>query len=136
MSSNEYMNTYMKNRYRERMAEAKKHLGGKCVKCGATEDLDFDHIDSKTKTFTIGCAWSVSSERFWEEIKKCQLLCKKCHKIKTNEYWDRPQNKPRHGTFWFYKKYKCRCGPCTKAYTKTCKKYKETYEKKKHGSVA
>jgi len=28
-------------------------LGGRCVRCGATEDLEFDHIDPSTKRFTI-----------------------------------------------------------------------------------
>lgn len=58
-------------------------LGGKCVECGSTEDLHFDHIDPKTKVFTI----SRSLNRRWEvlqvELEKCQLLCAPHHRDKT-----------------------------------------------------
>jgi hypothetical protein len=28
-------------------------LGGRCVRCGANEDLEFDHIDPSTKVFAV-----------------------------------------------------------------------------------
>ena len=58
-------------------------LGGKCVGCGITEDLQFDHIDRKNKSFTIGKCLGYSLERLIPEAQKCQLLCKSCHQIKT-----------------------------------------------------
>lgn len=59
-------------------------LGGKCVGCGTTENLQFDHIDRKKKSFTIGKILESSLEnKLIPEAKKCQLLCKSCHQIKT-----------------------------------------------------
>ena len=59
-----------------------------CIKCGYKEHavaLDFDHIDSETKEFTIGTAYtSVSLKRLYKEIDKCQVLCANCHRIKTH----------------------------------------------------
>lgn len=73
---------------RERKAKNKSYLiemlGGKCVGCGVTENLQFDHIDRKQKTFTIGKRLESSLEnKLIPEAKKCQLLCKCCHQIKT-----------------------------------------------------
>ena len=61
---NEYSRQYSKDNRekinknsRERKAKNKAYLiemlGGKCVGCGVTENLQFDHIDRKQKTFTI-----------------------------------------------------------------------------------
>jgi 5-methylcytosine-specific restriction endonuclease McrA len=80
---NEYMRTYMLNRYHERRAEAFRKLGGSCVLCGATSDLEVDHREWREKSFSIAKLWSVSRKRFEEELKKCQLLCKDCHAAKT-----------------------------------------------------
>lgn len=51
--------------------------------CSATEELHFDHIDPDSKSFEIGTSDSVSEERFWREILKCQLLCKLHHTEKS-----------------------------------------------------
>ena len=72
---------------RERDKERKKllteMLGGKCVSCGTTENLQFDHIDPTTKSFSIGKRYRCKD--VFEEIKKCQLLCCDCHWKKTSE---------------------------------------------------
>ena len=60
-----------------------EHLGGKCVGCGATENLQFDHIDRTKKSFTIGKYMGYTLEKLIEEADKCQLLCKECHQYKT-----------------------------------------------------
>ena len=60
-----------------------EHLGGKCVGCGATENLQFDHIDRTKKSFTIGKCMGYALEKLIEEADKCQLLCKECHQYKT-----------------------------------------------------
>ena len=45
-------------------------LGGKCVKCDTTENLEIDHI--------------LSVQRGGKDIaNNCQLLCKKHHQLKT-----------------------------------------------------
>jgi 5-methylcytosine-specific restriction endonuclease McrA len=63
------------------------------VDAGATEGLEFDHIDPSTKEFTIS-----GLSRAWDvlvtEAAKCQLLCRPCHVAKGAE--DRPE--PAHGT--------------------------------------
>ena len=62
------------------------HLGGKCVRCGATERLEFDHIIKDTKSYTIGSSLTCFTiEELIEEANKCQLLCRPCHIIKTKE---------------------------------------------------
>tara|TARA_R100000742_G_C4246344_1_gene65233 strand:- start:83 stop:778 length:696 start_codon:yes stop_codon:yes gene_type:complete len=60
-------------------------LGGKCVQCGATERLQFDHIIPSEKSFNI--CYSYNLEKVFEELDKCQLLCPKCHLEKTKDDW-------------------------------------------------
>ena len=59
-----------------------------CKECGYKEypvALDFDHINPKTKEFTIGTSYtSVSLKRLYKEIDKCQILCANCHRVKTH----------------------------------------------------
>ena len=69
-----------------------ERLGGKCVKCGTTENLQFDHIDPNTKkdrTYCVSTMLGSSMERVTAEADKCQLLCSKCHleKTYTEECW-------------------------------------------------
>lgn len=70
---------YQKKRYRERLAIAKERLGGKCIKCEETEDLEFDHIDPRSKLRKISEATNWSLARFLAEVDKCQLLCREHH---------------------------------------------------------
>ena len=58
-------------------------LGGKCVRCGATERLHFDHINPLEKSFDIGRSLDNSMYKLEPELAKCQLLCPKCHLDKT-----------------------------------------------------
>lgn len=81
---NAYMNDYMKRCWKRRRENAVKLLGGKCVVCGKTEELEFDHIEPKTKLMSIAKMSGLSEQRFQEELKKCQLLCHKHHVEKTN----------------------------------------------------
>jgi hypothetical protein len=63
-----------------------------CVTCGITDPrvLDFDHINTKDKSFTI--ARALADSRCWEvilnEIAKCQILCANCHRIRTAEQFN------------------------------------------------
>jgi 5-methylcytosine-specific restriction endonuclease McrA len=79
----EYIADYNLKRYHRRMQDAFAILGGSCVVCGSKENLQLDHFDPMGKSFTIGKLWSVSQERFLEELSKCQLLCGECHLAKT-----------------------------------------------------
>tara|TARA_B100001113_G_C20646390_1_gene421485 strand:- start:36 stop:539 length:504 start_codon:yes stop_codon:yes gene_type:complete len=69
------------DRRKRRLQEMKDKLGNKCVKCGSTENLEFDHIDPKTKCFNVNP--QDSWEKTLPELYKCQLLCKPCHTEKT-----------------------------------------------------
>ena len=51
-------------------------LGGKCVRCGATEDLEFDHIDPVTKVFAVCAGLSKAWDVLVDEASKTQLVCK------------------------------------------------------------
>ena len=96
----------------QRRMFAFKLLGGCCVRCGATEGLEFDHIDSTTKTDTIAGLWTAREATFLAELRKCQILCKECHQTKTltETYGER-----RHGTMRMYKGGGCHCSQCRSA---------------------
>ena len=68
--------------YHNRRKQFLEKLGNKCVMCGSTENLQFDHIDPSTKTVDIGRL--LTTKRAFDELSKCQLLCKKCHILKTH----------------------------------------------------
>lgn len=81
---NAYARDYQKARYYRRRSEAILSLGGKCVTCGQTEDLEFDHINPLDKTYNVARILTGGSEqKVQAELQKCQLLCKKCHDEKT-----------------------------------------------------
>lgn len=104
---------HMANKYRARIKEARWWLGDKCWRCGATENLEFDHIDASKKSFGIGSGYA--RKDFWNEVEKCQLLCSPCHRKKSIECGDIPSaispNDGVHGTGHMYNK-GCRCGIC------------------------
>ena len=72
---------------KERRAICLEYLGGKCVKCGATERLEFDHIKREGKKYSIARKLSYKFDYLKEELDKCQLLCVPCHLKKTAKEW-------------------------------------------------
>ena len=62
----EYDNT----RWRRRRKILVAALGGQCMRCGATEDLEFDHIDPEIKSFTISSSLLVPWEQLLAELGK------------------------------------------------------------------
>ena len=73
----------------ERRTILRNRLGGKCVRCGSIENLEFDHIIKETKSFTIGSSLTrFSIEELILEADKCQLLCRPCHIEKSHEEGD------------------------------------------------
>jgi 5-methylcytosine-specific restriction endonuclease McrA len=108
------MRQYMKDRYYERKAQAVALLGGKCVRCGAVEDLEFDHIDPASKSLVIGKRLAGLSEvRLVEELKKCQLLCSTCHQAKSVSDLGNKTARGQHGTLSSYRY--CKCDLCRSA---------------------
>jgi len=81
----EYHRQYQLNRRLERLAMARKRLGGKCAHpdCEVTENLEFDHIIPGSRVRRVSEATNWSMERFLGEVDKCQLLCSKHHHEKT-----------------------------------------------------
>lgn len=89
-------NKNRRNRHARRMEEAKKLLGGKCFQCGSSDEIHFDHVDPKTKLFSISDgAWKANEKDFWAEVAKCQLLCLPHHAEKSLS--DGPQQAPCPG---------------------------------------
>lgn len=126
---NEYMNRYMQERYTERMSTAIAKLGGKCVRCPTVSNLQLDHINPATKSFTIGKLWSIAKETFLNELTKCQLLCVDCHIEKTRIEQNQDDARKVHGTLSSYRY--CRCELCRKAHSNYCKEYRKSHPRKK-----
>lgn len=81
--STEQMREYQVRRRAKLRAELTALLGGKCVRCGTTEKLQFDHIDPETKLFVISSGLDKPREVLLAEVAKCQLLCQVHHREKS-----------------------------------------------------
>lgn len=79
-----YQPLYQKARYHRKKNEFIQYLGGKCIQCGATEHLQFDHKNPSDKCFSIMSKWKLPLDEIKTELDKCQLLCAKCHLKKTS----------------------------------------------------
>lgn len=103
---------YMTKRRHERKAQVIRFLGGKCVNCGTTEKLSFDHIDNdrQDREHTISWLLSGSWDKLLAELEKCQLLCLSCHAKKTAI--DHGKGPSEHGTLARYVNQQCRCVDC------------------------
>ena len=73
-------NERMRNNSQKVRMEGVELLGGKCVDCGATNNLEFDHIVPKDKSHICN---PQCPSKFFVEIKKCELRCRPCHLIRT-----------------------------------------------------
>jgi|GEM_PF-2811688 len=130
---NEYMRKYMLEKYHKKRAKLIELLGGKCMVCGSVNQLEFDHIDPNTKSFTIAQLNTMAYDKAVEECKKCQLLCKPCHNTKTilEKGFQEVKGKDIHGTISSYKY--CRCEICKnfyKEYNKNNRKIRPRCRKK------
>jgi len=105
--------------YQRRKRRAIEYLGGRCVRCGTRDGLEFDHIDPSTRSFVITGRLSGKWTTVQPELDKCQLLCKPCHRAKTVENgetaggWNKRAT-VEHGTVTTYTD-GCRCEPCREA---------------------
>jgi 5-methylcytosine-specific restriction endonuclease McrA len=124
---NAYMRDYQKARYYRRRLEAIASLGGKCVTCGRTEDLEFDHINPSDKTYNVARILTGGSEqKVQAELQKCQLLCKECHDKKTYAV-DGDQKTVGHGGGNSGKR-NCKCEPCKLKKAEYMKNNKAKYQ--------
>ena len=125
-SNRDYMRSYMAKRYHDKMNAVRSMLGNKCKMCGDEHGpFHIDHIDSSKKTMRASDIHSTNDAKVQEEIKNFQLLCGPCHKKKTHEEWDYSTPKSEHGTYWMYRKHKCRCEECIKAYKAKLKEWRD-----------
>jgi len=106
--------------YQRKKKRITDFLGGRCAWCGGTEDLEPDHIDASTKSFSVTANWNRRWEVLEAELKKCQALCRDCHKLKTflcqetGGGWNK-WTEVQHGKAWAYTGYGCRCEECKRA---------------------
>jgi 5-methylcytosine-specific restriction endonuclease McrA len=122
---NEYQSEYQRQRYHKRRLEAIQYLGGKCNNCSSLENLELDHIDRNKKSFGISKLWSISKEKYQEELEKCQVLCRNCHEKKTLKDLGRVSAKDTHGTV-SSSRY-CKCDLCRNARNAYSKEYKRLW---------
>lgn len=72
------------SRNQKRRDEAIDYLGGKCMRCGGVFPrcvYDFHHRDPATKIDSISNLLG-KPKMLKEELKKCDLLCANCHRIR------------------------------------------------------
>ena len=68
-----------------RLENKKKSInykGGKCIICGynkSMRSLDFHHLNSKEKEFSISKYKNKKFENLIPELDKCVLVCSNCH---------------------------------------------------------
>lgn len=116
MTRKEYILEYQKNWIRKRRTA---FFEGKCcVKCDSAFDLEADHIDPSKKEINISQLWSCCEEKRSKELAKCQVLCKLCHRKKSNKEISRPLT---HSLTGYHRG--CRCDICKKAHSIEMKDY-------------
>lgn len=90
----------------------------RCLKCGATDNLEIHHRDPAEKESHR--IWSWSTTRLEAELAKCDVLCRDCHilyhKIEI-------LSKRQHGSSNTYKN-GCRCPACREAHRQCAANYK------------
>jgi hypothetical protein len=89
--------------------------GQPCMRCGATDDLHFHHLDPGEKIDHRFTSWRRS--RALAERAKCVVLCRRCHAA----YHASLRPKPEHGTDARYGR-GCRCNDCRRAHTHACQR--------------
>jgi hypothetical protein len=99
---------YHREYYYKRRSKVIDFLGGECVTCGSTEDLQIDHKDPNKKSFNISNNYTLSNQSIRKELEKCQLLCRTCHEKKTAE----EHTGFKHGTYYGWAKKGCSCAAC------------------------
>ena len=113
------MAEYMSNRRAARRQSLRDMLGGVCVECGSTEELEFDHRDPTEKSFTIASHLDGDWDVLVEEALKCDLRCNPHHRERSIALGHLGVEGPRngmwvealHGTSKMYSQ-GCKCDAC------------------------
>lgn len=63
-----------------------------CGNCFPHYVMDFDHLGNKEFSVSNGRQGGFSKKRILEEIKKCELVCSNCHRIRTYERFQKSKN--------------------------------------------
>jgi hypothetical protein len=104
------MARYMADRRAQRRIQLLQILGGRCVRCGTANNLEFDHIDATQRSFRInGRALDKPWTALLAEVAKCQLLCRVHHWDKTVKSGELRTVEHGGGASG---KSRCSCGPC------------------------
>ena len=102
---------YMRDYARRRRQKALDYLGGVCVRCGTTSNLEIDHVERKNKVYEIRELLYKPWKKQLPELDKCQILCATHHREKTSQ-----ENRGfTHGTMYGWMKVKCECSECLTA---------------------
>ena len=114
----------MKERRNANRAYAIGKLGGKCVNCGATEHLQFDHIKTRREHggSIVANMLAHGRSRLDKELERCQLLCRDCHRDKTMNDMKWKDSKTEHGTPRSY--LHCKCTICRTAHNNSVNQYR------------
>ena len=116
---------YFREYHSNRRRKATAILGGKCVACGATSALEFHHIVDAPDKKNVAKLLSVGWAEVLNELKKCVILCHKCHAEESNK---RRGNRPlEHGRYGMYREKKCRCALCRAANAKYSAEHRKKY---------
>jgi len=91
-----YHREYSKQYYHNRRAQLLAMLGNKCVQCGTEKKLQFDHIQSEDKEFSVGKLLNFAFKDILDEVRKCQLLCFDCHIQKSRKEGAFTKGEKRH----------------------------------------
>lgn len=111
----------MNKRYHKLRSEYVEILGGKCVDCGALDNLEFDHVDPTTKTYDVGKILTHKRSKVLAELEKCVLRCSLCHVKKSTR-----EQSVEHGQGLTGKR-NCGCPLCAPL--------KAAYMRKRRGSI-
>ena len=83
-SNKQYVLDKQRENKRLRKLEAIEYLGGKCQKCEKKwhpSQYEFHHTNPDEKDRDPSKMMSLSKERLYAELDKCQLLCANCHRF-------------------------------------------------------
>lgn len=70
-----------------------------CKDCGYNQfsvALDFDHIDPNNKTLAVSKLLSSNLKKLMSEIRKCEVVCANCHRVRTEITHKIHTNQKRH----------------------------------------